>query len=154
MRRILRPAEEAPAERHGRPDGLERVGGEFLRHEADHRAGGAIVRVDIVTRDGDLALARIDDAADGADERRLARPVRAEQRKNFAATDLQIHVPERAEARPAGLGQIGNGDDGWHGVDDSRYRAIRLGRKGSSVRPMFAGPGAAYNALLSNRSRL
>ena len=44
VRGVRRLAEQPAAERHGAPQRLERVGRELLRHEADHRARGAIVR--------------------------------------------------------------------------------------------------------------
>ena len=50
-------AEEAAAERDGAPGRFERVGRELLRHEADHRPRGAIVRDDVVAVDEYRALA-------------------------------------------------------------------------------------------------
>ena len=64
---------------------LERVGVQFLRHQADQRARGAIVGDDVVAVDRDGARGRIDDAADDADQRGLAGAVRAEQREDLAA---------------------------------------------------------------------
>ena len=62
---------------------LERVGRQFLRHQTDHRAGGAIVAHDVVAIDEHGAAGRVDDAADDADQRRLAGAVRPEQRRRF-----------------------------------------------------------------------
>ena len=76
---------------------------EFLRHQADHRAGGAIVRDDVVAGDRDLAGARLDDAADDVDQRRLAGAVRPEQRENLAAADVQVDALQRLEAAGVGL---------------------------------------------------
>ena len=45
---VLRLAEQAAAEGHRGPDGLEGVGGQFLRHQADLGAGGAIVAHHVV----------------------------------------------------------------------------------------------------------
>ena len=74
---------------------LEGVGGQFLRHQADHRAGGAIVGDDVVAIDGDVPRGCIDDAADDADQRRLAGAVGSQQRENLAAADLEIDVLQR-----------------------------------------------------------
>ena len=49
--RVGRPAEQAPAERHGRPDGGEDVERDLLRHEADLRARGAKVSRHVVPVD-------------------------------------------------------------------------------------------------------
>jgi hypothetical protein len=43
-------------------------------------------------------LARIDDAADRADQGRLAGAVRTEQRKDLAAADFEVDVLQRLEA--------------------------------------------------------
>jgi hypothetical protein len=48
-------------------------------------ARGAKVRHDVVAADGDGRRRRIDEAADDADQRRLAGAVRAQQREDFAA---------------------------------------------------------------------
>ena len=67
--------------------------------------------------------ARIDDAADDADQRRLAGAVRAEQREDLAAPDLEVDVLQRLEAGRVGLRQVGDGDDGLHGADGAEDRA-------------------------------
>jgi hypothetical protein len=54
--------------------------------------------VDVVPVDRDASLAGVDDAANDADQRRLAGAVGAEQRKDFAAPDLQVNVLQRVEA--------------------------------------------------------
>ena len=51
MRRIARLAEQAAAEGDGRPHALERIGVQFLRHQTDQRAGGAVVLDDVVAVD-------------------------------------------------------------------------------------------------------
>ena len=51
------------------------------------------------------ARAGVDDAADDADQRRLAGAVGAEQREDLAAPDLEVDVLERLEARGVGLGR-------------------------------------------------
>ncbi len=96
---IRRLAEEPAAEPHRRPQRLEGIGGEFLRHQADHGAGGAVVRDDVMTVHRHGARGRLHDPADDVDQRRLAGAVGAEQRKNLAVADVQIDVLERAKAR-------------------------------------------------------
>ena len=48
---IGRLAEQSAAEGHRRPHRFEGVGGQFLRHETDHRARGAVVGDDVVPVD-------------------------------------------------------------------------------------------------------
>ena len=112
--RIGPPAKQAAAEPDGVPDRLEGVGGQFLRHQPDHGAGGAIVAHDVVPVGQHDALGRVDDAADDADERRLAGAVRTEKRKNLALPNLQIDVVESAEAGFVGFGEIRDGNDRSH----------------------------------------
>src|ERR1700682_1973708 len=47
MSRIRRAAKEAAAEAHRRPDGLEHVGVQLLRHQADPRARDAVLALDV-----------------------------------------------------------------------------------------------------------
>ena len=61
------------------------------------------------------AFARLDDAADDVDQRRLAGAVRTEQRENLAVPDLEVDALERLEARSIGLGQVGYGNVGCMG---------------------------------------
>ena len=63
------------------------------------RARGAVVRDDVMAVDRHGARGRLDDAADDADQRGLAGAVRAEQREDLAAADVEIDVLERLEAR-------------------------------------------------------
>ena len=95
-------AEEAAAELDRRPHALEEIDGQFLRHEPDEGSRGAEVTDDVVTRRGDRARGRRDDAADDADQRRLAGAVGAEQGENFALADLKAHILQRRAA--AGIG--------------------------------------------------
>ena len=92
----------------------ERVGRHLLRHQPDQRARGAVVANNIVAVDGDLAGSRIDDAADDADQRRLAGAVRAEQSENLAAPDLQVDVLERLEAAGVDFREMRDGNGGGH----------------------------------------
>src|SRR5437660_4596507 len=103
MGRVLWFAEQAAAEADGRPYGLKGVGVQFLRHQPDQRARGAIVPVDVMAADGDAALAQIGDAADDADQRSLAGAVRAKEGEYLAALDVQIDVVQRLEAGAVGF---------------------------------------------------
>ena len=76
---------------------------QFLRHQPDQRARGAIIPVDVMAADRDAALAQIGDAADDADQRGLAGAVRPEQREDLAALDVQIDAVQRLETGAVGL---------------------------------------------------
>ncbi len=103
---IGRAAEEAAAEAHRRPHGLEGVGGQLLRHESDLRARGAVVAHDVVTVRDDAPAARRDDAADDVDQRGLAGAVRAEEGEDLALAYLEIDRLERAHARGVRLTDV------------------------------------------------
>src|SRR4029078_5892472 len=107
--------------RHRAPDGIEGVGGQFLRYQADQRARRTIGADDVVTGGGAAARAGLDDVADDADQRRLARAVGTQQREDLAAAYLEVDVLERLETGSKGLGESGDRDDGGHG--ESRGRA-------------------------------
>ena len=109
---IRRLAEQPAGKAHGRRRRLEGVGGQFLRHQADQAARGAIVGEDVVAVDGDRARGRLHDAADDIDQRRLAGAVRPEQRKDLAVADLQVDVLQGLEARGVGLVEMRNGNGG------------------------------------------
>src|SRR5262245_10302757 len=126
---ILPLAEQAAAERHRRPHGLEGVGGELLRHQADQRPRRAVVRDDVVPADSDGAFRWRHDPADDVDQRGLAGPVGAEKRKDLAAADVQVDVLECLEARRIGLAEVGDGNDG-HGCMHGRRRKYRIRRSG------------------------
>jgi hypothetical protein len=117
--RVGRFAEQATAEADRRPHRLERVGVELLRHDADLGPCCAIIGYDIVTVGNDRPFARIDDAADDADQRRLAGAVRPEQGENLALVYLKVDVGERLETRRIGLGQVFDRNDRLHGDEDS-----------------------------------
>jgi hypothetical protein len=72
----------------------------------------------------DRAGGRVDDAADDADQRRLAGPVGAEEREDLAAPDLQIDILERLEAGGVGLREIRDRDDGLH--ESAKHERGRL----------------------------
>ena len=111
---VGRLAEEAAAERDGVPYGLEGVGGQLLRDEADHGAHAAVVASDVAAVDRHRARRGIDDAADDGDERRLAGAVGAEQREDLAAADVEVDILQGLEARSVRLRQVFDGDDGCH----------------------------------------
>ena len=112
---IGRQAEQPAAERDRRPHRLERVGVELLRHQADQRAGGAIVGEDVMAADRDRAGRRRHDPADDADQRGLAGAVRPEQRENLALVDVEVDALERLEPGGIGLRQVGDRNDRGHG---------------------------------------
>ena len=59
-----------------------------------------------------LPFRGINDAADDADQRGLARAVRAQQRQYLALFNLQVDALQRLKAGRIGLGQALDGDDG------------------------------------------
>src|SRR6266849_339181 len=104
--------------------GLEGIGRQLLRHEADHGARGAVVGDDVVTVHPYAAFARIDDPADDADQRRLPRAVGTEQSEDLSTADVQVDVLESVEAGGVGFREVRDGDDGLHG--NSRFVAVRI----------------------------
>ena len=114
VRRVRRAAEEAAAEAHRAPHRLEHVGVQLLRDQTDLRPRGTVVAHDVVAVDEDPSRGRRDDAADDADQRRLAGAVRAEQGEDFAPADLQVDALQRLQARSVGLGQARDGDHRRH----------------------------------------
>jgi hypothetical protein len=85
-----RLAPQAAAESGRGPDRLERIRRQLLRHQTDHRPGGAVVPDDVVAVDRHAAFAGIEDAANDADQRRLARAVRSQQREDLASSDVEV----------------------------------------------------------------
>src|SRR5690606_32990668 len=112
--RIARLAEQAAAEADRRPYRLEGVGGQLLRHEADAGARLPVVADNVEAVDGDGAGGRVDEAADDADQRRLAGAVRAEQGEDLAAIDVEVDALQRPEAGRVGLVELPDGDDRLH----------------------------------------
>ena len=78
MRRIGRQAEQPATESDRGPDAFERVRVKLLGHQPDLAAGGTEVLHDVVTIRDDATGRCCDDAADDADQRCLARTVRAQ----------------------------------------------------------------------------
>src|SRR5208337_5027979 len=87
---------------------------QFLRHKPDQRAGGAVFADDVMAGDQHAAARRLDDAADDADQRRLAGAVRAEQRENLAAANLKADVLERLKAGSVNFVKMRDGNGGGH----------------------------------------
>src|SRR5690606_24162448 len=100
---IGRFAEQPPAERHRVQHGLECVGGELLWNESDAFPCLAIRADDVEAVYQHPAFRRRYNSADDTDERRLARPVRAKQREDFALANLQVYAAESAKPRGIGL---------------------------------------------------
>ena len=134
MRRVARLAEQAAAEADGAPDALEGVGVQFLRHQPDHRARRAVVLEDVVAVDRDLAGGRNQNAADDADQRRLAGAVGAEQGEDLATFDVEIDLLQRPEPGRVGLGEIFDGNDGLHRAGRDAFRAYKGRRRDAPAR--------------------
>ena len=123
-------AEQPAAEAHGRPDALESIGVQLLRHQADLAARRTVVAHDVVAVRHDAAGARPDDAADDVDERRLAGAVRAEQREDLAALDAQVDALERDEAAGVGLAHGAHCHDRGGRTDGSGSQLLHGGLAG------------------------
>ncbi len=113
--RIGRLAEQPATETYRGPHRFERIGGQFLRHQADAGTRGAVVAHDVVPVGQHTAGAGVDQAADDADQGGLAGAVGAEQREDLATPDLKIHLFERLETAGIGLAQALDGNDRSHG---------------------------------------
>ncbi len=108
---VRRLAEQAAAECHGVPYGLEHVGRDFLGHESDLGACGPEVPDDVVAVRKDDPRRGIDDAADDADQRRLARAVWPEQGEDLALADLQVHAFQCVKSRGIDFRELRDRDD-------------------------------------------
>src|SRR6516162_2781040 len=64
------------------------------------------------------ARRRIDDAADDADQSRLAGAIRAEQRENLAVADVEVDVFKRLESGGVNLIETRDGNGGRRGGHD------------------------------------
>ena len=84
---------------------------QLLRHQADQRAGGAVVLNDVVAIDRHGALRRLQDAANDADQRGLAGAVGAEQGEDLPAPDVEIDSVESLKSGRVSLREILNGND-------------------------------------------
>jgi hypothetical protein len=100
---------------------------EFLRNQPDLLARLAIVLDDVESVDFDGTRAWIDDAADNADQCRLAGAVRPKQGEDFAALDVERDVLQGLGAVGVGLRQVT--DDEMHGSTPVQgYMGISAGR--------------------------
>ena len=91
MRWVFRFTKKPAAKGYGRPYGLECIGGEFLRNQADQTPGIAVVFNNIKTIDRNRAATRIYNATNGADQGCFAGPIGAQQRQYFTPVDIQIN---------------------------------------------------------------
>src|SRR3954468_14096083 len=89
------------------------------------------------------------DAAQDADERRLARAVRSEQREDLLFVNLELDVSERRQARGVTLRELGNRNDGRHG--SSLERPGSLSTNAASARRQ-GWLSCAMASTLENRS--
>ena len=85
---------------------------QFLRHQADGCPRRAVVSHGVVAVSEDGAGSGIDDAADDANQCRLARPIGSEQGEYLAAFYVQVDVFERLETAGIGLVNAAHEDDG------------------------------------------
>src|SRR6056297_1411693 len=111
MRVVPRQSEETPREGDGIPDALERFKRDLLWHKADEAARGAVVGDDIVPADAGGTASRRNEPAERRDERRLARPIRAEQGENLPLLHIERDTLEGLEAALIGLLQVLDLDD-------------------------------------------
>ena len=111
---VRRQAKQPAREGHRVDDFFKRFQRDFLRHKADQRAGLAVVGKNIIPADRDLARGQRGQPADHGNQRGLASPVRAQQRQNFAAADIQINPCQRHIARRIGFVQSGDRNYGVH----------------------------------------
>jgi len=88
LRVLLLPV-QAAREADGVPNGLELVGRQLLRHEADQGAGLAKILHHVMPADKHRPLARIDETADDGDQRGLSGAIRPEKGKDFALSDIE-----------------------------------------------------------------
>ena len=130
--RVLGLAEQPAAERDRGPDRLEGVGGQLLGHQADGGPGGAEIPHDVMTVGQHGAGGGIDDAADDADQGRLAGAVGAQQGKNLAPAYFQIHVLESLEAGVIGLVELLHGNDRTHDHSLNVFVALPVCRSGAA----------------------
>src|SRR6266516_4705607 len=151
MRRL---APKPAAEADGGPHRLECIGRQLLRYEADQGPGQAVVADNIVTIHPHRPIGWVDDATDDADQRRLPGTVRAQQREDLAAVDVQIDPLESLESRRIGLGQIRDGYDRVHGAHGyRRFRSLSTRVAIEKRRPRLAGKGRVDEGDFWRRGR-
>ena len=106
----VQPAGEADAV----DDLFERLQRDLLGDQADQLARGAPVGADVVPAHADRATGRHHQPADDRDQRRLARPVGAQEGNDLSLVDGQGHVVQRLGAAAIFLGQMVDVDDRAH----------------------------------------
>src|SRR5205085_6053620 len=79
------------------------------------------------------------DAADDADQCGLAGAVRPQQRKDLAAANVEVDALERLEPGRIGLGQVRNGDDGFHEVPQRLHELWERPPSGAKVTYVYRG---------------
>src|SRR4051812_44416249 len=104
---------------------FEHVGRKLLRHETDAGARGPPVTGNVLSVDPDRARRRLDDPANRADQGRLARAIRAEQREYLAALYIEIDVLQRLMAAFVRLGEGGDRENGVHAFIMPLMNAVR-----------------------------
>src|SRR5690554_106487 len=87
-------------------DPREHIEREFLRNKADAAAHLAPVAGNIEAERRDRTASGSEQTTNRADQRRLARAVRAQQRENLALADLKVDVGERRRSALVGLRQV------------------------------------------------
>ncbi len=105
-----------------------------------------------------LAAGGIDDPANDADQRRLARTVWPEQGEDFAAVDGQVHAFEGGEPGLIGFGQPADADDGFHrlslttsrGPRDRRSQSVLILLCNIPIEPDGLGLEATANTTVSS----
>jgi hypothetical protein len=118
---VARLAEEPAGKADGVDHPLERLERDVLRHEPDKRPRPAVVRADVVPADRHPPARGRHQPADGRDQRRLPRPVRAEEREKLALPDRQGNAPQRLEAAGIDLPEVLHCHDVGHGCWASGY---------------------------------
>src|SRR5206468_9472622 len=96
---VVRLAEQTATEADRAPNRLESIGRELLGHQPNQGASRTEVSNNVVTANRNLTSGWIDDPAHNADQRGLAGAVGPEQRKDLAATNLQVDPLQGLESR-------------------------------------------------------
>ncbi len=113
--RILGLAEQATTEARRGLHGLEGIGGDFLGHQADQRARGPRVALDVEAAGHHPATGGVDQSAGNADQGGLAGAIGAQQGEDFALLDLEVDRPQCGQAAGIGFGEVLDPQDGLHG---------------------------------------
>src|SRR6185436_1416521 len=147
MYRIRRATEQSAAETHGVPYCFERIGMQFLGHQADLRARCPVVAHDVVTVCEHGSAGWRDQAADNTDQRGLARAIRAEQGEDLPAANFEIDILQRLEAGRVFLRQLGDRDDGRHTGPSNGLPVCRMRL---CFRPIHGSPSSIQSFLIAS----